>query len=236
MDVKIACLCVFRDAKDLLPGFLQCVTNYVDQMFFFDDRSAEPARPIGIYSERLYGRDYDPDDDAPHKYESENRELLLRKALDFGVTHVLTLDVDERPEKGFLRELRRGVKAFVKEGENPAISLQVRDLWGDLNKYRTDWIWATKKKVVLFPLKPFDKYWAPGDLHRPWMPPGQEGIVMHTQFNLYHLGSMTPELRAARAAKFDVVDPEHKWQADYSYLAKEDGIVLETIPEGRGWR
>ena len=95
--------------------------------------------------------------------------------------------------------------------------------------------------MALFPCPREDDmahYYQPGVLHQPWVPP-QMGFrlpVTELDYSIYHLGMVTPEMRAVRVAKFEVIDSNHRFQSDYSYLADESGLTVQRIPEGRGWK
>lgn len=232
--MKLIALCAFRDAEHLLPEFLDHLVGHVDGALLVDDASKTDAGYNICQAHPLVmnlGRGK-PMDHAPHAYESECRNMLLRVAQTEGASHVLCLDCDERLELGCLR----GLRSWIAEMPNHALEVQLRDLWNGLDQYRTDPPWDSKRKVVLFPLKPFDKYYPANSLHQPWMPPGQDTPIWPTTFNLYHLGSQTPELRRARVAKFNAIDARKAWQADYDYIASENGLTVEKIPDGRNYR
>ncbi|MDH3263696.1 MAG: glycosyltransferase, partial [Paracoccaceae bacterium] len=56
------------------------------------------------------------------------------------------------------------------------------------------------------------------------------------RINLYHLRMATPERRRLRRALYAAADPERLFQPiGYDYLADERGMVLEPIPESRGF-
>lgn len=232
--MNIIALCAYRNAHELLPDFLDCLVGHVDGAMMLDDGS-DTRDGIGICERHPLViasiEDAESFDHAPHSREIENRKELLKVALRRGATHVLCLDADERVEQTMLAEMRS------MDGPGPlAYSVQARDLWDNADHYRTDGVWGTKRKVILFELLPFASYWNDGRLHCPWTPPEIAYRVIPTQFNLYHFGSLTAELRQARVAKFNAIDLLKKFQADYDYLANVDNLTLERIPEGRGWK
>ena len=52
---------------------------------------------------------------------------------------------------------------------------------------------------------------------------------MAANIGIQHLAGLTPEHRARRRHKYAEADPEHRWEADYSYIDTPTGIV-------RRWR
>lgn len=233
MNSRIIVLCCFRNADGYLYEFVQHLRDHVDGFIAIDDNSdddgaltfiAEP-KTLALFT-RTKGNL------SPFAHESRNRVLLLREALAEGATHVLCADADERFENTFLRNMRY----IVENNPLDAYSLQVRDLWNSPDQYRVDPPWNSKRKAVLFDAELIadGNHLPQNRLHVPWMttiPPKP------LEWNLYHMGSMTPELRAERVRRHNEADPDHKWQSDYDYLAQEGPeLRLESIPAGRGWR
>lgn len=229
----IACLCYYRDASGDIRDFVSHINPHVDRMFFLDDRSSPDKRDRSIdaiyQTSKVHGFIYRGSrysDQFAH--EAQNRRILLNEADACGFTWVLTLDCDERLELQFLRDLR----GICEGGEMAGYSLHVRDLWNTPMQYRTDGVWATKRKTILFNIGGTHKFDHPVGLHQPWL---NTSPTADLGYNLFHMGSLTPELRAERVKRHEAADPTHKWQADYKYLAEETGLQLERIPEGRNW-
>ena len=234
--MRIFCLCAFRNAADVLPDFLDHLRGHVDGVILLDDGSTDDGYKICEAHPTVTGLITDKQvvEHAPHARETENRELLLREAYKRGADWVLCMDADERVEKNMLREMRALLDKVPQCG---AVSVKVCDLWNDLGHYRTDARWAGKRKEILFWIQPFSSYWPKGSLHCRWRPPEIHAPVFDSFYNLYHLGSLTKELRAARVEKFLEIDSNPpRFQEDYNYLADETGLKLEKIPEGRGWK
>lgn len=237
MNSRIIVLCCYQNATAYLEEFVSHLEPYVDSFLFLDDRSDPSSRDTA--ARMIYGwkkvdgviqrRCRYPD---PFMFESRNRALLLREALSEGATHVLCADADERFENTFLRNMRY----IVENNPLDAYSLQVRDLWNSPDQYRIDNPWNSKRKAILFDAELIAEgnHLPQSKLHAPWMttiPPKP------LEWNLYHLGSMTPELRAERVRRHNEADPEKKFQSiGYDYLADESGLQLEAIGPGRGWR
>jgi hypothetical protein len=226
--MSLVALCAFRDAEEWLPGWFDALHGLVDGAILLDDSSQDgsvrccEANPLTLKIIRRFERH------AAHYREIENRETLLREALKFGAARVLCLDADERVETNFFR-LIRGVDT------DTVFSLRVRDPWNSLTRYRVDGIWNQKRKFVCFPCVEFKQYFLPQSLHARWPPPClNSNPKEETEFNLYHLGSLTPELRQKRVAKFLKVDLANS--AQYLYLNDESGAIFVDIPEDRRWQ
>ena len=119
-----------------------------------------------------------------------------------------------------------------------AYSLRLRELWGDRSHYRTDGIWDSKARYQLFRNNPEHRRFDPRPLHRSWMPleivVSLERAGSHSGFNLYHLGMLSPEDRNARHARYKMLDPESRFQAQgYDYLIDETGLQLATVAKER---
>lgn len=237
--MKILALCAFRNAHDLLPEFLDHLKGHVDGTIMYDDCSQDGG--LGICEDHdvvtMTIEDTSGKLHPPHSTEVENRWFLLKEAMKQDADWILALDVDMRCEKKFLTALPH----LIEQEPQSIYSIRLRDLWGSMDQYRTDGPWAWKRLLALFPCPREDDmthYYQPGTLHQPWVPP-QMGFrlpVTELDYSIYHLGSLTPEMRAARVAKFNAIDGQHKFQADYNYLADEAGLQLEQIPAGRGWK
>lgn len=237
---RIACLCCYQSAKDYLGDFLAHLNPHVDKFLLLDDRSSYQVftynpevemKPVTQFHRLGF-------ETGGFEHESSNREILLREALRQGYDWVLCADVDFRFEKRFLEKMRSlALDGSVKPG-GVAYALRLRDLWDTPQQYRCDGIWNEKRLPCFFKLEPFPTYWPAGTLHAPWYRPYQfaPNDVIMLDYNVYHLGMMTREVRVARAEKHERLDPTHKFQPQgYGYLAQEDGLVLERIPDGRNW-
>jgi hypothetical protein len=53
--------------------------------------------------------------------------------------------------------------------------------------------------------------------------------------NVYHLGMLHREIREARQRRYEILDPENRWQpgVGYAYLTDETGLRLRQIAAGR---
>lgn len=232
--MKIVGLCAFRDAASYLPGLIENLGSALDCVIWADDGSMDGSAGIAESSPitldiltRKRGEMF--------SHETENRALLLKRALAYGADWVLCMDADFRFEKRFLNSL----EMIARDNEyTPVVWLKLRDLWNAENQYRVDGIWSHKTQPLLFRCVPFNEYHLPGTLHSQWVPPWmkQDALQSHTDWNVYHLGSLTPELRRQRVENFNRVDAAKHYQSDYSYLCDETGLQVEKICPCRGFQ
>jgi hypothetical protein len=61
------------------------------------------------------------------------------------------------------------------------------------------------------------------------------GLFPLANLNIYHLGMLHRENREARRRRYEVMDPENRWQPKigYAYLTDERGLKLRRVPHGR---
>ncbi|MBN9022313.1 MAG: hypothetical protein J0H08_09520 [Rhizobiales bacterium] len=146
--------------------------------------------------------------------EPARRRALVAAARGMGARWVLFVDPDERHEAALAERMRKltAVKKPVVWGFN------YRELYTP-DSYRVDGLWGKKQRYSLFPLRD-------GGYKRKL-----------TGLNIYHLRPIIRERRLARRDLYKRLDPEGAYQAvGYDYLAEEDGLALEPIPDGRGYR
>jgi hypothetical protein len=171
--------------------------------------------------------------------ERANQIALVQAGRKHGADWFLCLDADERLESQFVAN----AQALLRQAETDGIQayqFQVRDLWGDADHYRVDGIWSAKSVTRLFKNVPEHKRFDLRQLHRFWVPleiiANFETVGRHSHLNIYHLSMITPEERWARMLKYEQLDPVHSYQRiGYRYLVDEAHIVLQAMPEGRGF-
>lgn len=198
----------YRYDAHLVPDLLVNIDPLVDGWVSFDDRAAS-----GLFS------------DEPHR-----RRALVMAARDAGADWILPVDPDERFESRLADAMRElvGVEGQV------AYTFPVREMFLP-DAYRVDGVWGRKQQSRLIRV-PDEIGDAAMPLHSPWhtMAPGAE--LRAVDFNLYHLKMIAPERRRARRDLYNRLDPNRACQAlGYDYLDDERGMVLEQIPEGRGY-
>lgn len=205
---RIVAVYSFRYDAHLVPAMLANVAPLVDGSIGWDDRAAD-----GAFSD-----------------EPVRRIALLEAARETGAQWALAVDPDER----FETALHDALPGLL-DGEADAYSFALRELYSPA-RYRVDGIWGTKRQARLLRLSNAPRR-PEHALHVPWDRYLDARDVRATDWNLYHLKMIDPRRRAARAALYERLDPDHRMQAvGYGYLADEQGMALERIPAGRGYR
>lgn len=206
---RIVAIFSFRYDAHLVPAMLENVSPLVDGWIGFDDRSADVA-----FSD-----------------ERSRRIQLLEAARGAGAQWVLALDPDERWESGL-----RWAMPFLLASSATAVSFQFRELYTP-NHYRVDSNWGRQRRARLLrvPVGPITRPKA--ELHAPWVDYLAPGRVIRKPFALYHLKTISPQRRKARAELYERLDADHRYQPiGYQHLCDEAGLRLKRIGFARGYR
>jgi len=175
---------------------------------------------------------HDPDG-ALLRDEGRYRREMIESARQAGADWALVVDPDERFERRAVRRLR--ALAVQHAGEKVLFEVAFRELYTPRH-YRVDGVWATKTRVVLFPLFD-DNLYSDARLHTPRQPLNPEYRLIRTGLNLYHLKHIEPALRTHRKQLYNKLDPELRYNSvGYDYLDDETGMQLERIGWRRGYR
>jgi glycosyltransferase involved in cell wall biosynthesis len=229
-ELKIFALIAFRDESKHLPGLLSHLRDYVDGFIGFDDCSTDNSFEIASTEPKMVGLFQRKIPSSDHYFEVQNREAMLRAACRFGANWVLCCDADERFETRFLEQLR----GLCMHPPATVIGLRLVALWEDLCTYRV----GNAFKYVLFPTEDPKPYYARGLLHQQWYPPRMDSEPKQVlDYNIYHLGSFTKEIRLERFSKFERIDPHHVHQRrGYNNLIDESDLRLAQITPERSFR
>lgn len=190
----------------LVPDFIENIRPFVDGYVAWDDRAATSALTS----------------------EPDRRNRLLAGARQMGAHWILAADPDERIEASLSKRLPE----MLALGETTLWTFAMREMFTP-DSYRSDGIWGTKTRIVLFPAKAAEKTLDVA-LHGSWVRDQDSYKIRDAETNLYHLRMATPERRRLRRALYAAADPARQFQAiGYDYLDDDRGMVLETIPGGR---
>jgi hypothetical protein len=232
--VRLLALLSVRDELAELPGLIANLAPHVDGIVALDDGSLDgtgawlAARPEVLEVLRVERGPYD---------EPRNNRLLVTAGLRHGADWFLSIDADERVEEAFRdraeRVIRRGGRLGLK-----AFAIHLRDLWDAEDRIRVDGIWGRKSVARLFRAMPGHQFdGAPLHAQKAPLQARVLGRYVAADLILYHRAMLTPEGRSARRSRYERLDPDAAHQAiGYAYLTDEDGIRLEPLPKGRGWR
>lgn len=126
---------------------------------------------------------------------------------------MMIIDPDERLEDDAEARIRELIDGDPKR----RFTFQFRELFTPTH-YRIDGVWGSKTRRRLFHLR---QARAPRVL---------------VDLNLYHLKHIEPENRALRARVHKQANTWDNHRLGFDYLADDKGMVLEEIPEGRGFQ
>lgn len=164
------------------------------------------------------------------------RDLVSKLAPDHrGGVWVLFIDPDERLEDTAATIVPAALAAGARRD---VYGFPLREMWTP-TAYRVDSGWADKKpRRRLYHLRPGQTF-VNKPIHCGIVPTNRVRERVTLPVNLYHLKGIEPGNRVERARAYVDSDPlyQHQRRAsqDWSFLYDETGLVLETIPEGRGF-
>jgi hypothetical protein len=228
--VRLLAVLGVRDGMRFLPGFVANVGPQVDGIVALDDGSADGsaeylgARPEVLEVIRVPAS-------RPEWDEMGNHRALVQAALRHGADWVLALDADERLERHF----RRRAEPLMRQGPGGAFTVRLLDLWDSSQQVRVDGIWGRKRVARLFRARA-DHVYDTAVLHGD-KAPLQDRPYQAADLIVYHLGMLTGADRHARRRKYELADPEGRWQEiGYAYLTDEAGLRLRPLRARRGYR
>jgi hypothetical protein len=198
----------YRYDAHLVPDLVENIRPGVNGYVAWDDRSAQAALTN----------------------EPARRSALFQAARDLGADWLLTLDPDERLERGFADWL----PGLMAQGRGFVWSFDFRELFAP-DLVRTDGLWGGKSKIALFPTEAA-KVDPAALLHAAPVGDAAGFVQRKARITLYHLRMAAPARRQLRRDLYAAADPERRFQAiGYDYLTDERGMVLEPIPTGRAF-
>jgi hypothetical protein len=234
---RLLALLAVRDESRYLPGYLANVGPQVDGIIALDDRSRDGSgelleadpRVVELIRSGGEGEKWD---------EVGNYSRLVTAALDHDPDWLVSLDADERVERGFRRRAERVIERGERLGLG-AFSVHLLELWASPRRYRVDGLWGGKRPARLFRARE-DHEFDMRPLHAQKAP--LQGRVRdgfpHADLRVYHLRMVHPEDREARRERYERADPDERLQPKigYAYLTDETGLRLRRVPWLRGYR
>ena len=168
--------------------------------------------------------------------EPGNHRALVAAALREDAEWIVCVDADERLERDFRERAERVIRRGRLLGFS-AYAVRLRELWDDPGCYRGDGIWGRKAVARLFRARA-DHEFDPTPLHGHKAPlqARRRGRFPVADLVIYHLGMLRPDDRAARRRRYELADPERRWQRiGYEYLTDTRDLELQPIAPGRGY-
>jgi glycosyltransferase involved in cell wall biosynthesis len=216
---RLACLLPARNSQADLPAYLESAQRFADTVLALDDGSTDAtATYLGrapLVSELLRNPrrpSYAGWDDR------NNRQRLLRAAIEHRCEWVIFLDADERIDPSDARALREFVDRDA--DSNCAYSFRWFRMLGD--GYYDD---AHSNLWMCRLFAPRRGHELPDQrLHLVPVPTAIPRAKRHrTTVRIQHFGAMTRERRLARARKYEEADPERYRRGDYRVLLSGNG-------------
>jgi Glycosyl transferase family 2 len=234
--VRMLALLAARDEMEQLPAWLRNIAPHVDGIVALDDGSRDgtgdwlSSQPEVLEVVRNpVGR--------PAWDEIANHRALVEAAGRHDADWVVCVDADERVERNFRSRAERVIARGRLLGLS-AYHVRLRELWDRADHYRVDGLWGRKSVARLFRLRT-DHEFDERPLHSQKTPrQGRIGPYLPlADLELYHLAMLTPERREARRRKYELADPDARWQPDlgYAYLTDERGVRLRRVPATRSY-
>jgi len=233
--VRLLALIAVRDGMRHLPGFLRNVAPQVDRIIALGDGSSDDTPRMRAEHPSVVELIRRPAD-RPAWDEVGNHRSLVEAGLRHGADWMLCVDADERLEKDFRVRAERVIARGNLLGHS-AYAVRLRELWDDPGQYRVDGIWGRKMVARLFRARA-DHEFDPSPLHgmKAPMQSRRNGRFPSADLTLYHLGMLRPEDRVARRRRYEIGDPDRRWQRiGYEYLTDDRGLVLHRIPPRRAF-
>ncbi len=233
--VRLLALVAVRNEMQHLPGFVANVAPQVDGVIALDDGSQDGSSEfLEACSSVIEVLRVAPD--RPVWDEPGNHRALVAAALHHGAEWILCLDADERLERDFRLRAERVIRRGRLLGYS-AYAVRLRELWDSPDAFRIDGIWGRKAMARLFKAR-HDHDFDPRPLHGLKAPlqARRNGRYPLADLSIYHLGMIRPEDRLARRRRYEVADPDTRWQrVGYAYLTDEQGVRLEKVDPRRGY-
>jgi hypothetical protein len=231
----LVALLAVRDGMRYLPGFLRNVAPQVDGIIALDDGSSDGSGDLLASHGGVVDVLRNPTDRREWD-EVGNHRALIGRALRHGAEWALCVDADERLEQQFRTRAERVIARGRLLGCS-AYAVRLRELWDDPRQYRVDGIWGRKMVARLFRLRE-DHEFDPRPLHGQKAPlQGLRGRRFpRADLTIYHLAMVRAEDREARRRRYEIADPDRRWQSiGYEYLTDSRGLVVRPVPPGRGF-
>lgn len=232
---RLLALLAVRDGMRHLPGFVRNVPPQVDGIVALDDGSSDGSAELLAACDSVLELLRVPPD-RPAWDEVGNHRALVTAALRHDAEWILCVDADERLERDFRGRAERVIRRGRLLGYS-AYAVRLRELWDEPSQYRVDGIWGRKAVARLFRARE-DHQFDPAHLHGVKAPlqARRRGRFPLADLNVYHLGMLCPEDRVARRRRYELADPERRWQRiGYEYLTDAQGLELHRIPESRSY-
>jgi glycosyltransferase involved in cell wall biosynthesis len=235
--VRLLALVSVRNEADRLPSFLADLARHVDGIVALDDGSTDGSDAILAAHASVVELVRVPAD-RPAWDDLGNHRRLVGAAVAHGAEWIVSIDADERLERGFRSRAERVIARGARLGYT-AYAVRFRELWDDAAHVRVDGVWGAKAQPRLFRARA-DHAFSQRPVHgakAPLQSMWRGGRLPVADLFIYHLGMIDPADRIARRARYEALDPTGVWQPGlgYAYLTDERGLRRRRVPRRRGF-
>lgn len=220
-----------------VPGLLANVAPQVDGVVAIDDGSSDGTAELLASRPEVVELIRRPAD-RPQWDEVANHRLLVDAAVRRGAEWAICIDGDERLEREFRERAERVIHRGSRLGFS-AYRVRFFELWETPAEYRVDGIWGRKSAARLFRVRS-DHAFDARPLHANKAPLQARRLGRRlplADLNLYHLGMLRRDDRLDRRRRYELADPDARWQprVGYDYLTDERGLRLRAVPPARAF-
>lgn len=232
---RMVALLAVRDGMRFLPGYLRNVAPQVDGIIALDDGSSDDSPRLLAGHEAVIELLHNPQNRQTWD-EVGNHRALVKAALSHRAEWIVCVDADERLELDFRARAERVIARGNLLGYS-AYAIHLRELWDDPCQYRSDGIWGRKSVARLFRARE-DHDFDTASLHGSKAPhqARRRGQFPRADLNIYHLAMLRPEDRMARRRRYEIADPDRRWQKiGYEYLTDLRNLELKKLDKRRSF-
>jgi len=230
--MKLAGIITTKNYTDRYKSLLT-MRKLVDVLIVLDDNSDTPiSKKDYPYIDLLITQKHN----EPFNCQA-NRTILFYWAGHYNCNWALQLDDDMILSNKINN--RKKIEETIHEAEShkaDVVLAWLRELWDSYYKFRMDGIWAHKTFPFLQRVWLKDKnislrFNEQDRLHSYCFKDGYYPELFGYQYVIYHTGCITKTMRKQRVNKYKILDPKNKYQADYTYMLNEDGIIFHSVPK-----
>ncbi len=222
MSQKIVGMLRVKNEARWIGRVLKSLEGLCDQVFVFDDHSTDDTWKIAVrHGAFVIRSEVDGID------ETRDKNVLVKLLKDFAKPDwILHIDGDEELEGVGRQQIREAVESNM----HRAYTLQVLYLWDSVNQIRVDGIYAGFRRQSLFKVAGSNLQFLPtahgqgttANLHCTNVPADCLQDVGTCAARLKHYGYIDRDMRMAKYAFYNRVDPNNELEDRYRHIVQGD--------------